>query len=454
MFKKIEIWILYLAIVLCIIFCIIFGTLVRQELVGTKKLGFISKYALIIAELPINIKNIYSQIIIKNDGFAMLAHSNRHSKKPIFKRHMNIERNELLVLSKFDGNLNKSSVEIIDLNNFSIIHKYNPDIKLINDEAIKNNKKEFFRIKADSKPNRFMLYHPLIDENGNLISHSETGPIFKLDICSNLKWVNSKERFHHSNEIDHEGNYWAPSHMEPYSKTIQKYRTRKGLLDDAITKISSEGKILYQKSIFDILIEGKIVNYNDLYTNNDPIHLNDIEPVVEDGLHWKKGDLFLSLRNLNTVILYRPSKNKVLKIIKGPFFMQHDVDVISNNEISIFNNNYIFSKNGPITKHIDILVYNFDNNKFSKKFNSSIINNDIKTSSGGLSDFLNDGSIFIEEQNFGRLLIINKNGKLEWEYINKSKNNNVFQTTWSRIIKDESFIKILKNQIKNKKCQN
>ena len=105
-------------------------------------------------------------------------------------------------------------------------------------------------------------------------------------------------------------------------------------------------------------------------------------------------------------------------------------------------------------KHIDILIYNFDNNKFSKKFNSSIINNDIKTSSGGLSDFLNDGSIFIEEQNFGRLLIINKNGKLEWEYINKSKNNNVFQTTWSRIIKDESFIKILKNQIKNKKCQN
>ena len=171
MFKKIQIWILYLSIVVCIIFAIIFGILVRQELVGSKKLGFVSKYALIIAELPVNIKSIYSQI--GNDGFAMLAESNRHSKKPIFKKYINVERNELLVLSRFDGNLNKASVEIIDLNNFSVIHKYNPDIKLINDEAIKNNKKEFFRIKVDSKPNRFLLYHPLIDKNGNLISHSE-----------------------------------------------------------------------------------------------------------------------------------------------------------------------------------------------------------------------------------------------------------------------------------------
>ena len=144
---------------------------------------------------------------------------------------------------------------------------------------------------------------------------------------------------------------------------------------------------------------------------------------------------------------------KVLKIIKGPFFMQHDVDIISNNEITIFNNNLIFSKNGPINKHIDILVYNFDSDEFYKKFSSSIIDNDIKTGAGGLSDFLNDGSIFIEEQNYGRLLLINNNKKLEWEYINKSKNNDVFQTTWSRIIKDESMIKILKNQIKNKKCQ-
>ena len=69
---------------------------------------------------------------------------------------------------------------------------------------------------------------------------------------------------------------------------MQKYRKRTGLLDDAITKISSDGKTLYKKSIFDILIEGKIIKYNQLYIDNDPFHLNDIQPTLKDTDHWKK----------------------------------------------------------------------------------------------------------------------------------------------------------------------
>ena len=451
MFKKIEIWILYLVIVVFIVFTIFFGVLVRQELVGTKKLGLISKYALIISEIPVNLKNIYNQII--DDGYAMLADS-RQSAKPNFKRFKNNDRTELLILSRFDGDLNIASVEIINLNDFSVIHKYNPDIESINKKALKNNKKEFFNIKADASPNRFLLIHPLIDKAGNLVSHNEEGPIFKMDICNNVKWVNSKERFHHSNEVDHENNYWAPTYMEPYSNTMQKYRNnRAGLLDDAITKISKSGKILYQKSVFEVLMEGRVVRYNDLYVNGDPIHLNDIQPVIKDSKHWKKGDLFLSLRNLNTIILYRPSINKVLKIINGPFVMQHDVDIISDNEISIFNNNVIYTKEGPVAGNIDILIYNFDTNKFYKKFAQTIVDNDIITGAGGLSDFLDDGSLFIEEQGSGRLLLIDNKGELEWEYVNKNKNNIIYQTSWSRIIKDKSMIKDIKEAVENKNCK-
>ena len=130
MFKKIEIWILYLVIVLFVVFTIFFDVLVRQELVGTKKLGLISKYALIISEIPINLKNIYNQII--DDGYSMLA-DNRQSTKPNFKRFKNNDRHELMVLSRFDGDLNKASVEIINLNNFSVIHKYNSHKKIDRD---------------------------------------------------------------------------------------------------------------------------------------------------------------------------------------------------------------------------------------------------------------------------------------------------------------------------------
>ena len=55
MFKKVEIWILYLIIIFSILFAIAFGFLVRQELVGGTKLGWISKTALTLAEIPVNI---------------------------------------------------------------------------------------------------------------------------------------------------------------------------------------------------------------------------------------------------------------------------------------------------------------------------------------------------------------------------------------------------------------
>ena len=132
--------------------------------------------------------------------------------------------------------------------------------------------------------------------------------------------------------------------------------------------------------------------------------------------------------------------------------MQHDVDIISDNEISIFNNNYLFTKNGPKTENVEILIYNFKNDTFRKSFKNSIENIDIKTSAGGLSDFLNDGSILIEEQAKGRLLLINKNEELEWEYVNKTNDDKVYQLNWSRIINNIEHVKKLKNVIDNKKC--
>ena len=57
MFKKIEIWILYLSLLLSILFAVGFGVLVRQELVGSIKVGWLSKAALAIAEIPANFKS-------------------------------------------------------------------------------------------------------------------------------------------------------------------------------------------------------------------------------------------------------------------------------------------------------------------------------------------------------------------------------------------------------------
>jgi hypothetical protein len=73
--------------------------------------------------------------------------------------------------------------------------------------------------------------------------------------------------------------------------------------------------------------------------NDDPTHLNDIQPVLADGPYWKKGDLFVSLRNISSIMLYRPSTDQIVWMKRGPWLSQHDVDILDDHRISVYDNN-------------------------------------------------------------------------------------------------------------------
>jgi len=312
------------------------------------------------------------------------------------------------------------------------------------------NLEEFHRHNIDNSTVRFEYRHPLILNDGSLISHTEYSPLFKIDLCSNLIWINEEEAFHHSLMIDHERNIWVPSIMYPYSRYVAEKIKSQGFFDDAIVKINSKGEIIYKKSVIEILIENKILDDNFINdANMDPIHINDIEPVFNDGDYWKKGDLFLSLRHKSSIVHFRPSTNEVINYITGPFSQQHDVDIISLNEISIFNNNNYIIGNG---NHSEILIYNFETKNFKKVFNDQLKKENFKTYTEGLSHFFKDGALFVEEQNHGRIMIFDKNKKKEIEYINKDDNGDIGFISWSRIEEDQTFIENYKSLINTKKC--
>ena len=342
--------------------------------------------------------------------------------------------------------MKKSVVEIIDLNKFKILHQYKINVHNINKKT-DTSRYEFSRLNIDHSPSRYEFGHPLILDDGSLIAHAQYSPIFKVDFCGKLLWVNDDDNFHHAINLDHNNDIWVPTKMYPYSDFVSYYRQDKKYYDDAITKINLSGKITYQKSLSEILIKNNIVGEN-LFLTDDPLHLNDIEPALTDGTYWKKGDVFLSIRDLGLVVLFRPSNEKVLKVIKGNFSGHHDVDILNDSQISIFNNNSV----GLDDKFSEILIYDFDKEKIEKKYSKILESLEFKTDSEGLIDYLNDGSFIIEEQNEGRLLLINKNQDLEWEFINKGENGKIYVITWSRIIKDNLVINSIKNLIKNRKC--
>ncbi len=428
---------------------ILFGALLRHHYIGGQKFKNLQKVAIFFAEIPIRLNVITKLEFFDINKPPVLK---KHKDKDKFKQFITKNRNALLILPRYDHNQTRSVVEVIDLNNFEIIHTYKHDISEMNDKI--KNVEEFPRINIDNHPIRFQYMHPLILNDGSLISDSDFSIEFKIDICSNLIWINDEEQFHHSKMLDHEGNIWVGGRMQPESKYIKKFEVE-GFFDDSIIKLNQKGKILFEKSVAEILIENKILDRNQISQNImrrniDPIHLNDIEPALRNSKHWEIGDLFLSIRHQSAIIHYRPSNNKIINYIKGPFSQQHDVDIISDNEISIFNNNNFVIEN----EYSEVVVYNFETKKFRKLFNDQLKKENFKTDSQGLSHIFNDGALLVEEQNHGRIILFNNNGEKEWEYVNKDKNGDIGFISWSRIIEDKLFIKEYKSLVINKKCIN
>ena len=73
----------------------------------------------------------------------------------------------------------------------------------------------------------------------------------------------------------------------------------------------------------------------------DPFHTNDIDEYLGDetGL-FKRGDLLLSFRSLNLLLVVRPATRKIVWYAYGLTSRQHDPDFTSANSILVYDNNF------------------------------------------------------------------------------------------------------------------
>ena len=178
MFKKVEIWVLFLVILLSILLVFGFGVLVRQELVGSVKAGWISKTALSIADIPANLRSMQNG----------LKEENRFTDSGGFLGKPN-EQESYILLSRFNGDIKEGVVELVDLTSFEVLHSWNPDIDQFN--SLTSQKDEFQYLGRDRNNSRSILRHPQLTSDGGLL-FKHTTPLRKIDACSNLIFQNKK----------------------------------------------------------------------------------------------------------------------------------------------------------------------------------------------------------------------------------------------------------------------
>src|SRR5262249_16192393 len=145
----------------------------------------------------------------------------------------------------------------------------------------------------------------------------------------------------------------------------------------------------------------------------DPIHLNDIEPVRKDGPYWRRGDLFLSLRSSSTVMLYRPSTNKVIWRQDGPWSKPHDGELGAGHRISVFNNNA--GEDYVAFRTPEVNIYDFATGEVTSPWRAALERLHVWAPTESLAEVLPSDELFIEEQPHGRLIRLTLDGDVVWE---------------------------------------
>jgi hypothetical protein len=350
--------------------------------------------------------------------------------------------NDVHILKSFwNTKIESWDFKLLNLRNDSVVHQWRLTKSMVD---IPSNKRFI-----DLRP-----FHPIMMEDRTLVVKLVGVPyLAKLDRESNIVWRNEQIPLHHSTNVDSQGNLWICGYAQ-----IEKFKHvkfpdgfNKSFMDNYLYQFDSEtGNVIFEKSLSEIFIENNMdgLLFSQLEDSWDIMHLNDIEPVLVSTKYWQEGDLFLNLRHLSMVLLYRPTTNQVIWHESGPLLDQHDIDIISDHEISLFNNcgirdmesNYSENSRGLLVKNYDrssIIKYDFEQDNYQ-------IIDSLKTEkefsiTEGLSVLLPDGSLLIEYSNSGQLTIIKGDEVLlNKRYISPFENYN-YITNWIRYYDDIKF---------------
>ena len=420
MFRRLPVWLVLLLLLLGALAALMFGALVLHAARGGTRFKPVQDVAVAIAETPF----VARAALRSNDGF--IAPPGKDSLPPGFWDNPAdplVDTGYVLV-PVFDGERELPYVVLLRLSDGAVVREY-----WLDKAGLDRTADRAWRPTFDDRAVPFHIIHPDLTPDGGLLFNGRS-LLVRTDGCGQTLWTAAG--FHHSIERDGDGRIWAPAvlPLPPRADVRPSFR------DDTIVRLTPDGRKelevpsseIFRRNGLHHLVVGRP------YTD-DPYHLNDIEPVLADGPHWKKGDVFLSFRHQSLVMLYRPSSGKVLWAKAGPWRAQHDVTILDDHRIGVFDNQVVIGfADEQVAGHNREIVYDFASRKVSSPFDGGFEKHGLATVVGGRGTPLANGDLVVEDTNAGRLVRMNAQGDVRWRYIHGDEKGTRFRLAWARYL--------------------
>jgi hypothetical protein len=280
-------------------------------------------------------------------------------------------------------------------------------------------------------------------KNGDVIFDMYRVGMVRMDRCGNVIWK-LPIRAHHQFNPSLTGGLWVPCEVSGE----KQYGKENGGLDtpslklrnpEEICEISAGGRLLrtidpveafFRNGLGPMLLPSGLTEYKSYHfkSNGDTFtHLNDIEVVTEKLASafpmFKAGDLLLSLCTQNLLAVMDPETEVIKWTMRGPFFNQHDPDLLPNGKIRVFDNLGAnldrAEKDGSRILEIDPATEKvrtvYDSNK----------DNFFYSETQGNDQTLDNGDLMIVESLRGRIFEVTPKGDIVWSFVSNWNDDKV-----------------------------
>jgi len=281
------------------------------------------------------------------------------------------------------------------------------------------------------------IHGAVLYPNGDVVFNFEYEGLAKIDRCSRVVWKVPYVT-HHSIYQDAEGNLWVPRKTVLSQPDKRLPLLEPPINEGYIVKVSPDGKILEQFSLLDVFYnsgqeallfaDGRTVTRRPA---DDLLHTNDIK-ILERSKAGKfpmfnAGDIMVSMRNLNLIVVLDRSTKKIKWSMTGPYIRQHDADFLNNGRISVYDNRADYADGkilggsrivtiDPATRKVETAYEGDDRNIFFANVR-------------GKHQHLPNGNIFITEYEAGRIFEVTPAGEVVWSYINRYDEDEVYKVS-------------------------
>ncbi|MEZ5823254.1 MAG: arylsulfotransferase family protein [Geminicoccaceae bacterium] len=267
--------------------------------------------------------------------------------------------------------------------------------------------------------------------DGDIVFNFEMIGLVRIDACGDTVWARPNYT-HHSIFVDEKGDIWASGNVgETYRRDdLPGFDTP--VMDELVVRFGPDGEEQQRISILDAILashyEGVLLGTGHdsvKHTERDGpdiLHLNDVEPLgaVKAAAFplFDAGDIMVSLRNINTVLVLDGETGEVAWAGVGPYLAQHDPDFLEDGTISVFDNRRFDANMAGRERQSRIVTVDPATSEVSVAYGRGP-SEPFYTGKMGKHERLANGNMLIAETEAGRAFEVTPDGRVVWEYINR-----------------------------------